>query len=155
MKLLLKRLQTDWPSWLAVSFFALLPFRRLSEIPLSIFALSLPFLLRNPGHRQHIRHVATFVVPVFLCFWIPMVVSSFDSFIPQKSWGSSLAALRFLAAALSMGCIGAWVGTRFLATEEGGALEINKKKIVQSSDEGTRVSTAYTGKTLDVEHCRH
>ena len=55
---------------------------------------------------------------------------------------------RGLAAALSMGCIGAWVGTRFLATEEGGALEINKKKIVQSSDEGTRVSTAYTGKTL-------
>lgn len=102
MKLLLKRLQTDWPSWLAVSFFALLPFRRLAEIPLSVFALSLPFLLRNREHRQHIRHVATFVVPVFLCFWIPMVVSSFDSFIPQKSWGSSLAALRFLAAALSM-----------------------------------------------------
>ena len=55
---------------------------------------------------------------------------------------------RGLAAALAMGCVGAWVGTRFLATEEGGALEINKKKIVTSSDEGTRVSTAYTGKTL-------
>ena len=102
MKLLLKRLQTDWPSWLAVSFFALLPFRRLAEIPLSVFALSLPFLLRNAEHRQRVRHVATFVLPVFLCFWIPMVVSSFDSFIPHKSWGSSLAALRFLAAALSM-----------------------------------------------------
>jgi O-antigen ligase len=102
MKLLLKRLQTDWPSWLAVSFFALLPFRRLAEIPLSVFALSLPFLLRNAEHRQRIRHVATFAVPVFLCFWIPMVASSFDSFLPQKSWSSSLAALRFLAAALSM-----------------------------------------------------
>jgi O-antigen ligase len=102
MKLLLKRLQTDWPSWLAVSFFALLPFRRLAEVPLSIFALALPFLLRNAGHRQRIRHVARFVVPVFLCFWIPMVISSFDSFIPEKSWASSLAALRFLAAALSM-----------------------------------------------------
>ncbi|MEN8247271.1 MAG: nitronate monooxygenase, partial [Thermodesulfobacteriota bacterium] len=55
---------------------------------------------------------------------------------------------RGLAAALTMGCVGAWVGTRFLATDEGGALEINKKKIVKSSDEGTRVSTAYTGKTL-------
>lgn len=55
---------------------------------------------------------------------------------------------RGLAAALTMGCVGAWVGTRFLATDEGGALEINKQKIVKSNDEGTRVSTAYTGKTL-------
>ena len=31
-----------------------------------------------------------------------MVVSSFDSYMPQKSWFSSIAALRFLAAALSM-----------------------------------------------------
>jgi len=55
---------------------------------------------------------------------------------------------RGLAAALAMGCAGVWVGTRFLATNEGGALDVNKQKIVQSSDEGTRVSTAYTGKTL-------
>ena len=55
---------------------------------------------------------------------------------------------RGLAAALAMGCVGAWVGTRFLATNEGGALDVNKQKIVQSNDEGTRVSTAYTGKTL-------
>jgi hypothetical protein len=31
-----------------------------------------------------------------------MVVSSFDSYLPQKSWLSSIAALRFLAAVLSM-----------------------------------------------------
>lgn len=102
MKLLLKRLQADWPSWLAVSFFALLPFSRLAEIPLSIFALSLPFLARSAENRQRIRQVSLIVVPVFLCFWIPMIVSSFDSYIPQKSWTTSIAALRFLAAALSM-----------------------------------------------------
>ena len=55
---------------------------------------------------------------------------------------------RGLAAALALGCVGVWVGTRFLATNEGGALDVNKQKIVQSTDEGTRVSTAYTGKTL-------
>jgi len=55
---------------------------------------------------------------------------------------------RGLAAALAMGCIGVWVGTRFLATDEGGALDTNKQKILQSTDEDTRVSTAYTGKTL-------
>lgn len=102
MNLLLKRLQTDWPCWLAVSFFALLPFSRLAEIPLSVFALSLPFLARSAEHRQRIRRVSIIVVPVFLCFWLPMVISSFDSYIPQKSWGSAIAALRFLAAALSM-----------------------------------------------------
>lgn len=55
---------------------------------------------------------------------------------------------RGVAASLAMGCIGVWVGTRFLATTEGGALDVNKEKIIQSTDEDTRVSTAYTGKTL-------
>jgi NAD(P)H-dependent flavin oxidoreductase YrpB (nitropropane dioxygenase family) len=55
---------------------------------------------------------------------------------------------RGLAAALAMGCIGVWVGTRFLATDEGGALPVNKQRIIQSTDEDTRVSRAYTGKTL-------
>ncbi len=55
---------------------------------------------------------------------------------------------RGVAAALSMGCLGVWIGTRFLATKEGGALDVNKEKILQSTDEDTRVSTAYTGKTL-------
>jgi nitronate monooxygenase len=61
---------------------------------------------------------------------------------------------RGIAAALAMGCIGVWVGTRFLATNEGGALDINKQKIVESSDEGTRVSRAYTGKTLRASYNR-
>lgn len=102
MKLLLKRVQADWPSWLAVSFFALLPFSRLAEIPLSIFALSLPFLARSAENRQRIRQVSAIVIPIFLCFWIPMILSSFDSYMPNKSWISSIAALRFLAATLSM-----------------------------------------------------
>jgi len=47
-----------------------------------------------------------------------------------------------------MGCPGVWVGTRFLATKEGGAPEVVKQHIVQASDEDTRVSTMFTGKTL-------
>jgi NAD(P)H-dependent flavin oxidoreductase YrpB (nitropropane dioxygenase family) len=61
---------------------------------------------------------------------------------------------RGVAAALAMGCTGVWIGTRFLATEEGGALDINKQKIVQSADEDTRVSTAYTGKTLRANYSK-
>src|SRR3990170_33628 len=55
---------------------------------------------------------------------------------------------RGVAAALAMGCVGVWVGTRFLATNEGGAPEAIKQHIVQATDEDTRVSTMFTGKTL-------
>ncbi len=55
---------------------------------------------------------------------------------------------RGLAAALAMGCVGVWVGTRFLVTDEAGALPVNKKRIINSTDEDTRVSKSYTGKTL-------
>jgi nitronate monooxygenase len=61
---------------------------------------------------------------------------------------------RGLAAALAMGCEGVWVGTRFLATDEGGALDINKQRILESSDEDTRVSYAYTGKTSRTNYSR-
>jgi NAD(P)H-dependent flavin oxidoreductase YrpB (nitropropane dioxygenase family) len=54
---------------------------------------------------------------------------------------------RGLAAALATGCIGVWVGTRFLASEEGGALDIQKEAIVKAGDEDTRRTTIYTGKT--------
>jgi nitronate monooxygenase len=54
---------------------------------------------------------------------------------------------RGLAAALAMGCAGIWVGTRFLASEEGGALDIQKQAIVNAGDEDTRRTTIYTGKT--------
>lgn len=55
---------------------------------------------------------------------------------------------RGLAAALAMGCVGVWVGTRFLATDEGGAPPVIKQHIVEATDESTKVSTMFTGKTL-------
>lgn len=105
MKLLIRRAQAEWPSWNAVLFIALLPFGRLSEIPLSFFALTLPFLWRLDHHCQAIKSAAAWVVPLFLCFWVPMVISSFDSFAPRESWVHSLAALRFAAAALAMSAL--------------------------------------------------
>jgi len=102
MTLLLRRLQSEWASWLAVAFIALLPFGRLSELPLSIFAVSLAFLAKSAENRTRIRAAASFVLPLFLCFWIPIILSSLDSMDPQKSWVQSLASLRFLAAALAM-----------------------------------------------------
>ena len=105
MKIFLRRAQTEWPAWLAVSFIALLPFRRLAEIPLSIFAISLMFLLRSEEHRMRIKTLLPLLLPLFLCFWLPMVFSSFDSYDPQKSWVSSLSAVRFFMAAMSIGVL--------------------------------------------------
>lgn len=50
---------------------------------------------------------------------------------------------------------GVWVGTRLLATTKGGALPVNKKHIVDSTDEDTRVSRAYTGKTLRASYNKY
>ena len=54
---------------------------------------------------------------------------------------------RGLVAALSIGCVGVWVGTRFLASVEGGAMDIQKDAIVKARDEDTRRTYLYTGKT--------
>jgi len=102
MNLLVTRLKTEWPGWLVVLFFALLPFGRFAELPLSVFALALPFLWHRPEHRPRIRLAATVLIPLFLCFWLPMVLSSFDSYLPETSSLRSLAALRYLAAAISI-----------------------------------------------------
>jgi nitronate monooxygenase len=61
---------------------------------------------------------------------------------------------RGVAAALAMGCIGVWVGTRFLASKEGGALELQKQAIVRATDEDTRRTTIYTGKTSRATYTR-
>lgn len=105
MKLLLSRLRNEWPAWLTVSFFALLPFKRLAEISLSLLALSLLFLLRSPEYRARLRILMPLLLPLFLCFWLPMLFSSFDSYLPEKSWSSSLAAIRYLMAAFSIGVL--------------------------------------------------
>jgi O-antigen ligase len=102
MMFFLRRLQSDWASWLAVAFIALLPFSRLYEIPISIFAVSLAFLARSAENRALIRSAASFVLPVFLCYWIPVFLSSLDSVNVQVSWTHTLFSLRFLAAALAL-----------------------------------------------------
>ncbi|MGD8385150.1 MAG: hypothetical protein PVF89_07070, partial [Lysobacterales bacterium] len=97
-----KPLPADWAAWLAFAFFALLPFGRLAEIPLSALALALPLLARKAVHGPALRRAAKCVVPLFLCYWLPMLLSSFDSVMPQTSWIHTLAALRFAAAAVTM-----------------------------------------------------
>lgn len=53
---------------------------------------------------------------------------------------------RGVAAALMLGAQGAWIGTRFIATEESSTHENHKRKILEAGENGTVVSRTYTGK---------
>ncbi|PON16405.1 hypothetical protein C2W62_18690 [Candidatus Entotheonella serta] len=53
---------------------------------------------------------------------------------------------RGVAAALMLGAQGAWIGTRFIATEESSTHENHKRKILEAGENGTVVSRTYTDK---------
>jgi enoyl-[acyl-carrier protein] reductase II len=55
---------------------------------------------------------------------------------------------RGLAAALAMGCVGVWMGTRFIASTEAHAGQVYKEAIVGMSEADTVISRGWTGKTL-------
>ncbi|MBI1783834.1 nitronate monooxygenase [Candidatus Sumerlaeota bacterium] len=55
---------------------------------------------------------------------------------------------RGLLAAMSFGCVGAWIGTRFIASVEARASSAYKNKILQSGEADTVISRCWTGKTL-------
>jgi enoyl-[acyl-carrier protein] reductase II len=57
---------------------------------------------------------------------------------------------RGLAAALTLGADGVWVGTRFIATPEAQAVPGYKDRILASREDGTVITRAYTGKTCRV-----
>jgi NAD(P)H-dependent flavin oxidoreductase YrpB (nitropropane dioxygenase family) len=61
---------------------------------------------------------------------------------------------RGVAAALAMGCVGVWVGTRFLASKEGGALDIQKELILEAFFNDTATTEIYTGKTSRATYSR-
>ena len=91
-----------WPALLVLGFFAVLPLRRQMEWPVSFLALSLAFFAWNPENRRWIGKAAKVALPIFLCIWIPMVISSLDSLDPYKSWRQTIPSLRFIAAALTI-----------------------------------------------------
>ncbi|HXH22130.1 MAG TPA: nitronate monooxygenase family protein, partial [Dehalococcoidia bacterium] len=55
---------------------------------------------------------------------------------------------RGVAAALALGAQGVWVGTAFLATYEANVLPELKQRIIEATEEDTRVTRLYSGKTM-------
>lgn len=55
---------------------------------------------------------------------------------------------RGLAAALSLGAVGVWMGTRFIASEEAHAANMYKQAVVGAGDTDTTRSRCYSGKPM-------
>jgi NAD(P)H-dependent flavin oxidoreductase YrpB (nitropropane dioxygenase family) len=55
---------------------------------------------------------------------------------------------RGLAAALALGAIGVWCGTAFLVSKEANQPEVQKQRILAATDEDTKVTRLYSGKTM-------
>jgi enoyl-[acyl-carrier protein] reductase II len=80
---------------------------------------------------------------------VPQVVDAVGARVPVVAAGGIFDG-RGLAAALSLGADGVWVGTRFIATPEARAVPGFKDRILESAEDGTVVTRAYTGKTCRV-----
>jgi enoyl-[acyl-carrier protein] reductase II len=58
---------------------------------------------------------------------------------------------RGLAAALSLGAVGVWMGTRFIASQEAHAGQMYRDVIVEATDEDTVRTKSYSGKPMRVK----
>jgi O-antigen ligase len=92
---LLQSLRTHPAAWGLATLIALLPFARLSELPALLMAIAgcrlLPDLVR--GRSDSGQRLAALL---FLAYWLPELISAFDSLNPAKSWTEVGADLRFL-----------------------------------------------------------
>jgi enoyl-[acyl-carrier protein] reductase II len=87
------------------------------------------------GHTGSVASVA---------LW-PQVVDAVD--VPVVAAGGLFDG-RGLAAALAFGCVGVWMGTRFIASDEAHAGQPYKDAILAMSEADTVISRGFTGKTL-------
>jgi enoyl-[acyl-carrier protein] reductase II len=80
---------------------------------------------------------------------VPQVVDAVGDRVPVVAAGGIFDG-RGLAAALALGADGVWVGTRFIATPEARGVLGYKERLLESREDQTTVSRAYSGKTMRV-----
>ena len=85
---------------------------------------------------------------------VPQVVDAVGDQVPVVAAGGIVDG-RGLAAALALGAGGVWVGTRFIATPEARAVSGYKDTLLNTGEDGTTVTRAYTGKTCRVVRNRY
>ena len=90
----------------------------------------------------HTGQIASFAL-------VPQIVDAVGDRVPVVAAGG-ISDGRGLAAALSLGADGIWVGTRFIATPEARAVIGYKDRLLAMHEDDTVVTRAYTGKTCRV-----
>jgi enoyl-[acyl-carrier protein] reductase II len=88
---------------------------------------------------------------------VPQIVDAVGARVPVVAAGGIFDG-RGLAAALSLGADGVWVGTRFIATPEARSAPGYKDALLATGEDGTVVSRAFSGKPMRVvrnETTRH
>ena len=80
---------------------------------------------------------------------VPQVVDAVGEQVPVVAAGG-LYDGRGLAAALTLGADGVWIGTRFIATPEARSVDGYKETLLATPEDGTVISRAFTGKTCRV-----
>jgi enoyl-[acyl-carrier protein] reductase II len=80
---------------------------------------------------------------------VPQIVDAVGDRVPVVAAGG-ITDGRGLAAALTLGADGVWVGTRFIATPEARAVLGYKDALLATAEDGTTISRAYSGKTMRV-----
>jgi enoyl-[acyl-carrier protein] reductase II len=85
---------------------------------------------------------------------VPQIVDAVGDQVPVVAAGGIFDG-RGLAAALTLGADGIWVGTRFIATPEARAVPGYKDKLLSTSEDGTVISRAYSGKTMRAVRSRY
>jgi enoyl-[acyl-carrier protein] reductase II len=80
---------------------------------------------------------------------VPQVVDAVGADVPVVAAGGIVDG-RGLAAALALGADGVWMGTRFIATPEARSVVGYKEALINTHEDGTTISRAYSGKTMRV-----
>jgi enoyl-[acyl-carrier protein] reductase II len=80
---------------------------------------------------------------------VPLIVDAVGGTIPVVAAGGIFDG-RGLAAALALGADGVWVGTRFIATPEARTIPGYQDRLLESREDGTVISRAFSGKTMRV-----
>jgi enoyl-[acyl-carrier protein] reductase II len=80
---------------------------------------------------------------------VPQIVDAVGADIPVVAAGGIFDG-RGLAAALALGADGVWIGTRFIATPEARSVAGYKDALIQTREDGTTITRAFSGKTMRV-----
>lgn len=88
---------------------------------------------------------------------VPQIVDAVGDRVPVVAAGGLFDG-RGLAAALSLGADGVWMGTRFIATNQAWGVIGYKDRLLAANEDDTTISRGYTGKTCRVlrnEYTQH